>query len=749
MGKEFKGFVTGDTLNSYKFDREEIVEIPNFVKYIDAYAFQDQRCRNVVIPASVVKIGDYAFNGCKRLKSVSFSEGLEEIGGWAFNFCESLSSVTLPSTLKKVSRKEQPFNNCSGLKSIEVASGNSVFRSAGNCLIDVKAKLLLSGCKNSVIPSDGSVTKIGTGAFCRMYGLNYITIPSSVETIGEFAFFNCTGLKKFVFPNGLKSIAKSAFEACHSLEEVQFGSGVEKLGANAFHSCDIKSVDIPDNVTSIGNLAFAYGGIRSLKIGKGLKNIASGAFKHNYQLSSVTLSEGTETIEKDAFLCCENLESIVIPKSVKYIGSRAFRHCIKLSEVTFLNTDTVIADDAFQFCPFQPQSRGAASETDFELDGETLMKYKGSANKVVIPPSITKISGKAFVKNESIEEVVIGSAVTAVGIHAFDGCVNLRKISVESGNKKFRSEGECLIDIKKGVLLIGCNASAIPQGIKEIGSNAFSGRKLLKNAVIPEGVKTIGTGAFSGCSELENAVFPQSLEEICDNAFFNCKKLSGASLKSGLKKIGSEAFKKCSGMKTLDMSEGLETIGYEAFSDCASIEYLHFPEGIKSVGVRCFQRCHAIKSIYIPASLEDIGYDAIVSGPYLESIKVGEGNSKYADWGNCLVWLKMRYGKPEYVVICGCKNSVIPSGKNIIGVKNAFNGCSSLERLVIPEGVEAVYGETFSGCTSLKAIVIPKSMRFGIDLDDCVNLESITLPKDKRELFKDLEGKVNFIEILE
>ena len=111
--------------------------------------------------------------------------------------------------------------------------------------------------------------------------------------------------------------------------------------------------------------------------------------------------------------------------------------------------------------------------------------------------------------------------------------------------------------------------------------------------------------------------------------------------------------------------------------------------------MRCFQRCHAIKSIYIPASLEDIGYDAIVSGPYLESIKVGEGNSKYADWGNCLVWL------------------------------------------------------TFSGCTSLKAIVIPKSMRFGIDLDDCVNLESITLPKDKRELFKDLEGKVNFIEILE
>jgi len=55
--------------------------------------------------------------------------------------------ISSPSTLKKVSRKEQPFKNCSGLKSIEVASGNSVFRSAGNCLIEVKAKLLLSGVK--------------------------------------------------------------------------------------------------------------------------------------------------------------------------------------------------------------------------------------------------------------------------------------------------------------------------------------------------------------------------------------------------------------------------------------------------------------------------------------------------------------------------------------------------------------------------------------------------------------------------
>lgn len=127
----------------------------------------------------------------------------------------------------------------------------------------------------------------------------------------------------------------------------------------------------------------------------------------------------------------------------------------------------------------------------------------------------------------------------------------------------------------------------------------------------------------------------------------------------------------------------------------------------------------------------------------LKSIEVASGNSVFRSAGNCLIDVKAK------LLLSGCKNSVIPSGKNIIGVKNAFNGCSSLERLVIPEGVEAVYGETFSGCTSLKAIVIPKSMRFGIDLDDCVNLESITLPKDKRELFKDLEGKVNFIETVE
>ena len=93
------------------------------------------------------------------------------------------------------------FSYCAGLESITVASGNTVYHSAGNCLIETASKTLIAGCKNSIIPTDGSVTSIGVQAFYGCTGLTSITIPSSVTSIGDSAFRNCTGLKNVTFEN--------------------------------------------------------------------------------------------------------------------------------------------------------------------------------------------------------------------------------------------------------------------------------------------------------------------------------------------------------------------------------------------------------------------------------------------------------------------------------------------------------------------------------------------------------------------
>ena len=93
------------------------------------------------------------------------------------------------------------MRGCTSLATIYVSNENPIYHSAGNCLIRTKDKTLILGCKNSVIPSDGSVTRIGRSAFYGCEGLNSISIPNSITHIGEWAFSNCTNLQYSAYDN--------------------------------------------------------------------------------------------------------------------------------------------------------------------------------------------------------------------------------------------------------------------------------------------------------------------------------------------------------------------------------------------------------------------------------------------------------------------------------------------------------------------------------------------------------------------
>ncbi|MGM9664528.1 MAG: leucine-rich repeat domain-containing protein, partial [Eubacteriales bacterium] len=128
------------------------------------------------------------------------------------------------------------FYNCSSLASITVVSGNPVYHSAGNCLIKTSSKTLVAGCKNSIIPTDGSVTSIGGSAFEGCSSLKSITIPYSVTGIGDKAFWYCS-----------------------SLTSVTIGDSVTSIGSYAFYNCSsLTSITIPYSVTGIGDKAFWY-----------------------------------------------------------------------------------------------------------------------------------------------------------------------------------------------------------------------------------------------------------------------------------------------------------------------------------------------------------------------------------------------------------------------------------------------------------------------------------------------------------
>lgn len=89
--------------------------------------------------------------------------------------------------------------NCSSLTSISVETNNTNYHSSNNCLITTSTSILILGCNNSIIPTDGSVTTIGKNAFYNCSELNSITISTNVTSIEERVFYGCSALTQITY----------------------------------------------------------------------------------------------------------------------------------------------------------------------------------------------------------------------------------------------------------------------------------------------------------------------------------------------------------------------------------------------------------------------------------------------------------------------------------------------------------------------------------------------------------------------
>lgn len=126
------------------------------------------------------KLGDYVFNGCSGLTSLTLPSSVTKIGCYALFNCIGLTSLTLPSSVTEIG--EHAFLNCRGLTNFTIPSG---------------------------------VTKIGAGAFFCCYGLISLTIPSSVTAIGSQAFNDCSGLTSiYVYMEKLPETGSNLFLGC-------------------------------------------------------------------------------------------------------------------------------------------------------------------------------------------------------------------------------------------------------------------------------------------------------------------------------------------------------------------------------------------------------------------------------------------------------------------------------------------------------------------------------------------------------
>lgn len=238
---------------------------------------------------------------------------------------------------------------------------------------------------------------------------------------------------------------------------------------------------------------------------------------------------------------------------------------------------------------FVPSSSASAStqKGDFEIEGSTLVSYKGEASEVTLPNTITAIGKDSFSNNSKLTKVVIPDSVKIIDYAAFENCNNLQYVSVGDG-------------------------------VKSIGSSAFSGCSSLQSVNIPEKCNELGSGVFAGCTSLSNvSIDSQNRVYICLDGVIYTKDgsllvqyLPGRtssiySMPVSVKKIGEYSFWGADSLTNVSVSNGVNEIPEYAFSNCKSLSKVVLPTSVESLMAYSFADCPNLSSVYIPDS---VGY---------------------------------------------------------------------------------------------------------------------------------------------
>ncbi len=747
------------------------ITIPQYVTEIATDAFNNSGINSVVWNA-INYINPYTASPFAsvnyQITSMTFGEGVQLIPAYMCYGMYNLTSVIIPESVVNIG--DYAFYDCNKwLESVEVVYINTILFKCH------------TGVTGEFVIKDGT-TAIASDAFRDCNSLTSITIPNSVTSIGANAFYGCTSLSSITIPEGINRIEGYTFRGCSSLTSITIPQSINYLANTAFFESGLKSITWhpknynngnPGDGNSRSPFYYIKDNIQSITFGENVDTIPYRMCWEMYNLKSVSLPENLKSIEYDAFSACRSLDAIAIPNGVTYIGNYAFNECYSLPSITLPDSLRTIEQYAFRRCTLLtsitiPEKIAILSDRAFQDSGlDTIIwtpknydtggsspfyYIKDHIKSVIFTDNVEAIPWNMCWEMYNLQSVEIPNSVDTIRPYAFKDCRSLLSINIPKTVKH--------ID---GGAFYGCSALTsieLPKGIRSMGDEMFYNCTVLTSISIPDSVTTIGRNVFynSGITSvvwnpkdynntgnspfdpiktnITSITFSDNVEAIPYRMCYNMSNLTDINGGKNVKRIGKEAF------YGVPFEEGLiyvgrvlygysgtmpdnysltlrdNTIGIanNAFQNQQNLLMITFNEGLEEIGSEAFRNCQALLSLKFPNSLRTIGNSAFYDCYGLTMAKLGGGLQSIGEYA-------FRY--------CSALNTSVtfPETLQTIG-RGVFEGCTNVPSITVQGTVERIEESTFRGCNQLKTIVLPNTVNYigQYAFYDCRALKDFALP---------------------